>query len=428
VATLLRGGTVVDLEPAVVEVADLRIEGERISERATVLEPRADDEIVDVRGRVLFPGLVSAHHHLSSALLRGLRRQGGGFGASLAAQHRLEDVMSHDDLAAAAAAGGLEALLNGTTTLFESTAAHGAVGGALDRVAQALSPLGLRTVLSHVVTDRAGVSVREAALAENAAFCAKAQGRLRGAFAVDGLGGLSDEALAAVQAGHQQANVMLLATLAEDPREEDESRQRFGQTATERLANLGLVGGRVVLNQGVHLAWPELSQLITQGTWLAHAARSNMASQAGVATPSKFGVRGCLATDVMSPDVFAEAQAAALRTNDSGQPIDLLRFLANGHRLATEAFGLPVGPLTPGAAADLLVLDYQPTTPLEAATLAEHVLHGLGARVVESVMVDGLWRVWKRKPLGLDAAEVGRAAAQAARGAWARMEESGARG
>ena len=42
--------------------------------------------------------------------------------------------------------------------------------------------------------------------------------------------------------------------------------------------------------------------------------------------------------------VFAEAQAAGLRATDSGQPIDLLRFLTNGHRLGSEAFGVSVGP------------------------------------------------------------------------------------
>jgi len=104
----------------------------------------------------------------------------------------------------------------------------------------------------------------------------------------------------------------------------------------------------------------------------------------------------------------------------------VLRFLANGHRLATEAFGFTIGPLQPGAAADLLVLDYQPPTALEANTLASHVLHGLSSRCVESVMVDGLWRLWKRKPLSLDANEVMRASRQAAKALWAKMEERGA--
>lgn len=422
-ATVLKGGTVVDLEPASVETADLRIEGDRIVERATSLEPKPDDEVIDVRGKVLFPGLVSAHHHLSSTLLRGAPRSGEGFAAELKARHRLEEVIDGDQLEAASAAGGLEGLQSGTTTLFDVTAAHSNAGGSLSRVAHGLNGVGLRAVLACQVTERGGAMVREEALEECVAYVTRARGRFRGAFGVAGLDALSDDALAGLKEARQRTDAMLIGTLGEDPREEGQSRARFGLTATERLVAQGLTGSRVVLSQNVHLTWPELSQLITAGTWLAHAARSNMATQAGLATPSKFGVRGCLATDVMSLDCFAEAQAAGLRSNDSGQPIDVLRFLANGHRLASEAFGITIGPLQPGAAADLLVLDYQPPTPFEAATLAPHVLHGISARCVESVMVDGLWRLWKRKPLSLDVQEVTRISRQATKAVWAKMEE-----
>jgi cytosine/adenosine deaminase-related metal-dependent hydrolase len=349
-----------------------------------------------------------------------------GFGAEANALHKLEDVIDGDHLEAASTAGGLEGLLSGTTTVFDVSAAHAHVAGSLSRIAHGLNGVGLRAVLGYQVTERAGSMVREEALEECISYAARARGRFRGAFALNGLAAISEDALSGLKEARHKSDAMLLATLAEDPREEAQSRERFGQTATERLVALGLTGRRVVLAQGVHLTWPELSLLITEGTWLVHAARSNMASQTGLATPSKFGVRGCLGTDVMSLDCFAEAQAATLRTTDSGQPIDALRFLANGHRLASEAFGTTIGPLQPGAMADLLVLDYHPPTPLEASTLAAHVLHGFSARWVESVMVDGLWRLWKRKALSLDVTEVARACSQAAKAAWTKMEERGA--
>jgi cytosine/adenosine deaminase-related metal-dependent hydrolase len=375
---------------------------------------------------VIFPGLVSAHHHLYSTLLRGAPRSGAGFGAEARVLHRLEDVIDGDQLEAASTAGGLEGLLSGTTTVFDISAAHAHISGSLSRVAHGLNGVGLRAVLGYQVTERSGAMVREEGLEECVSYATRARGRFRGAFALDGLASISDDALGGLKEARLRADAMLLATVAEDPAEESQSRERFGQTATERLVHLGLTGSKVVLAQGVHLTWPELSLLITEGTWLAHAARSNMASQTGLATPSKFGVRGCLGTDVMSLDCFAETQVATLRTTDSGQPIDPLRFLVNGHRLASEAFGATIGPLQPGSVADLLVLDYHPPTPLQASTLAAHVLHGFSARWVESVMVDGLWRLWKRKALSLDVVEVARTASQAARGVWAKMEERGA--
>jgi len=190
-----------------------------------------------------------------------------------------------------------------------------------------------------------------------------------------------------------------------------------------RLLGAGLVGAKTVLSHGVHVSWPELSELLAAGAWLAHASRSNMASQTGVATAAKFGVRGCFATHMMSLDVLSEAQIAWLRARDSGQPIDALRFLANGQRLATEVFGVPIGPLRVNAVADLLVLDYQPPTPVDESTLAAHILTGLSPRNIESVMVDGIWRLWKRTPLSLKTAEVARAAQESAKAVWARIHE-----
>ena len=68
--TVLKGGYVVELEPALVERVDLRIEGERIVARGPDLSPAPDDEVVALSGKLVFPGLVSAHHRLHAVLGR----------------------------------------------------------------------------------------------------------------------------------------------------------------------------------------------------------------------------------------------------------------------------------------------------------------------------------------------------------------------
>ncbi|MFO0596783.1 MAG: amidohydrolase family protein [Myxococcaceae bacterium] len=421
-STLLRGGTVVDLEPALVERADLRIDGDKIVDRATALEARPDDEVIELGGRIVFPGFVSAWHRRSGVFLQGAPRDGKGFAAEQAARHRLEDAMGPDELESGAAASALEALVNGTTTLFDVSASGGTVPGSLSRVAAGLNRLGVRAIIGRLVSERGGAVSREENLEESAAFIGKARGRVRGAIAVESLAGLSDDGLAALRQTQSRTRAMLLASVSEDPQEEKLSRDRHGAVVSERLLQHELTGTRVVLAHGVHLSWPELSSLIANGTWLGHAARSNMATQTGHATAAKFGVHACLATDLASPDLFAEVQCASLRSTESGLGIDPLRFLANGQRLATEAFGVPVGPLQPGAMADLVVLDYQPVTPFETATLSAHVLWGLSSRFVESVMVDGLWRVWKRKVLSVDVGEVMRVARESASALWKKMQ------
>jgi cytosine/adenosine deaminase-related metal-dependent hydrolase len=416
VGTVLKGATLVELEPASVEVEDLRIVGGQIVGRGAAATAEPTDEVIDLTGRLVFSGFVSAHHSLAATLLRGAPRREKGFAGERALREAFGRALSLDEAEAAAAAGGLEGLLAGTTTLFDTHLATRNVEGALSRVAQGLAGVGLRAVLAQRVTEDT-----EGALAECLAYAGKARGRFRAAVALGDLGSVSDGTLHAVRKTLDDANLLCLVSLAEDSDEEARSVAAFGRPAAQRLLEAELVGERAVISHGVHLSWPELSSLMSRGAWLVHVPRSNMASQTGHATPAKFGVRATLGTDAMPLDVLAEAQAAALRAADSGQPIDVLRFLANGHRLATLAFGTPIGPLREGAVADLVVFDYQPPTRLDARTLAAHVQAGLSSRYVESVMVDGLWRLWKRKPLAVDPTEVARTARAAAEATWSRM-------
>jgi cytosine/adenosine deaminase-related metal-dependent hydrolase len=126
----------------------------------------------------------------------------------------------------------------------------------------------------------------------------------------------------------------------------------------------------------------------------------------------------------MAADMFAEAQSAYFRSREAGQPIDVLKYLANAQRLASELFQIPIGAIQPGAAADIIVLDYPSPMPLSADNLAAHFLLGFSARFVESVMIDGIWRMRERRPLGVGAQELAHQARETAASVWERMERS----
>jgi cytosine/adenosine deaminase-related metal-dependent hydrolase len=317
--------------------------------------------------------------------------------------------------------------MSGTTSLLDLHASGHCITESLSRVARGLADVGLRAVLSYAVTERNGALARDEALEENLAFAKRARGRIRGALSAWSVDDLSDDGMKALaNAIAAQPEALVHLHVGEDPHEEGRSKSRHHKTPVERLKQSGLVNERTVIAQAVHLSWPELSELLNLGAWLVHSPRSNMASQTGTAAAAKFGVRGCLGTDTQPLDALAEAQAAWLRARDAGQPIDVLRYLANGHRLISAAFGHEVGPLRVGAVADVVIFDYRPPTPLTAETLAHHVVNGLSSRHVESVMVDGIWRLWNRKPLAVKPEEVAGAARAAAKATWARMGEEGA--
>lgn len=419
--TLLRDAVLIELEPATVERSALRIHEGRIVARGPSLEAEPDDEVISLGDKLVMPGLVCANHQLHASLLRGAHRPAGGFVPHRAQRTQLEALLEHQALQAAAAYGAVEGLLSGVTTVFHLHGAPRAVEGSLAAVARGLNEVGLRGALGYQVSEAQGASGRDEGLRENAAYAKKARGRFRGLLAASDPQSLSAEALGLLQRAQAEGPSFLHLALAEDPQEEKASLAQHGKLPLARLEEAGLVSERAILAHAVHLSWPELSSLLGTGAWLVHSARSNMESQTGAAVAGKFGVRACLGTADQPLDVLAEGQAAWLRARDAGQPIDLLRYLANGQRLASQVFGERLGVLREGALADLVVLDYRPPTELDADTLAGHVLQGFTSRNVEAVMVDGIWRSWARKVLAVKPDEVAQRAREVARGLWAQL-------
>ena len=423
--TVLKGGYVVELEPASVERVDLRIEGERIVARGEDLAPGPDDEVVALSGKLVFPGLVNAHHRLAYVLSRGWVRPTPPSYQALLEQVRwpFENALDLDAVQVSATAAGLESIQCGTTTLFDLHASPRAVTGSLLRLARGLHEVGVRGVLAYAVTDRMGAVGREEGLEETVSFARKARGRFRGQVGAGPLFTLGDDALQGLGEALNTTNTGLHFPLAEDPLDERLSNERHGNPPVTRLLNGNLLSPRAMAAHAGHLEWADLAQVLATGTWLVHTPRSNQGQEVGYAPALKFGARASLGTDGTSADLFAEAQAAYLRSREAGQPIDVLRYLANGHRLASQVFEAAIGPMREGSVADLLVMDYLSPTPLTAETLAWHVIHGLGSRHVEAVMVDGVWRVWARRPLSVNPTVVADQAREAATAVWERLNE-----
>jgi hypothetical protein len=65
------------------------------------------------------------------------------------------------------------------------------------------------------------------------------------------------------------------------------------------------------------------------------------------------------------------------------------RIFVSGPRWAEQVFGEGFGVIEPGAPADLILVDYQPATDLEADTLPDHLAACVGRAAVSGAMVAG---------------------------------------
>ena len=149
---------------------------------------------------------------------------------------------------------------------------------------------------------------------------------------------------------------------------------------------------RTILAHGTCLDQREIQMALDAGVWFAHNPRSNMNNQVGYAPVGQFGRRSVLGTDGISGDMFEETRLAFLKGRDTLSPLgagDWLRVLARGQRLATEAFGIELGALIPGSAADLVILNYNPPTPMTTDNLPGHLIFGMNSGLIDAVMVNG---------------------------------------
>lgn len=427
---LLRNGVCATVSPPTLEQADVRVARGVIVERGSNLQPSAGEAVEDLGGKILMPGLVCAHTHLYSSLSRGMpgpERVPGNFLEILQrVWWRLDRALDAETVYFSAVAGALEAARCGVTTVVDHHSSPSAVSGSLLRVKQGLADVGLRGVLCYETSDRDGIERRDEGLAENQNFLeAHASDEMfRGLVGGHASFTLSDESLrkmGEIARRFETGVHMHLAEAETDPRITEAN---FGTTIVERLKEFGILR-KSLLAHCIHLAAEEFETLRSSGAWLVHNPRSNMNNRVGHAPLDEFGPRKALGTDGFPPDMFEELRAAYFRHHEAGggAGVDMAGLLDNGQLLISEIFGKRFGSMLEDAPADLVVVDYLPPTPLTVQNFPAHVLFGFRSSMVESVMVNGRWVLYRGEFPELHEDELLRGAQTAARKLWSAMHE-----
>jgi putative selenium metabolism protein SsnA len=436
-----------DRPNAIIDPGTVRIEGTRITDVGSTAQLHAaypDDEVISAGGQLVMPGNICAHTHFYGAFARGLAISGRAprdFPEILdKLWWHLDKALTLDDVRYSALVCLVDAIRHGTTTLIDHHASPNAIGGSLDTIAEAVESAGLRANLCYEVTDRDGPARAKEGIAENVRFAqALSSGNrplLTASFGLHASMTLSDETLEACAAAAEYAGCGLHAHAAEGVADQEDSLCRSGKRVIERFADAGILGPKSILAHCVHVdAW-ELELLRDSGTWVTHQPRSNMNNAVGVApveTMLRGGVRVGLGNDGFSNNMWAEWKAAYLmqklwhgdpRRMDGSRVFEVAAY--NNAALATTLWPqVPIGELAPGAAADLILVDYQPFTELTAGNLPWHVLFGFEAGMVTGTMVAGRWLMRDRKLLTLDEAEAVQRARECSARVWQRYAQAG---
>jgi putative selenium metabolism protein SsnA len=389
-------------------------------------------------GGVIMPGLICAHMHLYSTMARGMALKDeppANFVQILERLWwRLDRALLEDDIRYSALVALISCIRHGTTTIIDHHASPGKIDGSLDILAETVERAGLRASLCYEVSDRGGPQEAQAGIAENARFirrCRQEQDpHLAASFGLHASFTLSDETLQQCVQRAAELGSGFHLHVAEDAADVRDAREKYGKSTVHRLADLGILGPKTLAIHCVHVNQDDIEMLRRTKTNVVHNPQSNCNNGVGVAPVLEMmarGIRVGLGSDGFTTNMFDEIRTAnilhKLAQRDprvAYAEVPRMVFENNRH-IAALFFDRPLGIIEPGAAGDLIVLDYDPATPLNADSLWGHVLFGIAGARVETTIVGGRVLMHQGRLLNLDEAEICARSRQLAEKLWDRF-------
>ena len=400
------------------------------------------EEVLDANGQLIMPGNICAHTHFYGAFSRGMAIPGE---AAVNFQQileklwwKLDKALDEEGTRYSALTLLIDAIKYGTTTVIDHHASPNFIDGSLDVVYEAVKQSGLRSALCYEVTDRDGEERALSGIRENSRFISRVQSgeidpMVKAHFGLHASLTVSDETLdRCVEENGNRVGFHVHA--AEGIVDQEDSLAKYGKRVVERFWDKQILSERSILAHGIHLSDNEIKLLAQSQSWLTHQPRSNMNNAVGVAAVEKLlesGVNLCLGNDGFSNAMWQEWFFTYLLQKDhKGDPramngYDVIKIaVSNNSMLATQIWGgMRVGIIEPGAAADIIFVDYHPITPMSPGNLPWHILFGFRDGMVTMTMAGGKVLMKERKLLFLDEEEIAAKSREVAAQTWARVAQ-----
>ncbi|MGB8991792.1 MAG: amidohydrolase [Desulfobaccales bacterium] len=415
---LIHNALVLTMEPGAVPLPRgfVAVQGGNIAAVGQAASPRdlpPARERLDAQGALVLPGLVNTHCHAPMVWFRGLADD-------LPLQQWLTDIifpaeggwLNADKVYQGALLAAAELIRGGITTV-----ADGYFFAA--EVRRALADAGLRAVVAQGVVDFPAPGVPDPArnLEVAAAFLdtgAAFGDRLTSAIFCHSPYTCGPETLTKAKDLARARGVPYFLHLAETREEVADLKRQTGLSPAAYLDRLGVLDETTVVVHGVWLEPGDQELLAKRGVKVSHCPESNLKLAAGVAPiPALLanGVTVGLGTDGAASnnnlDLWGEMSLTARLHKVWGHDPTLLPAaqvvaMATKDGAAVLGLGGATGALTPGKAADLIVVDLnQPhLTPLYDPY--SHLVYAARAADVRHVMVAGRWLLADRRLTTLD--------------------------
>jgi 5-methylthioadenosine/S-adenosylhomocysteine deaminase len=400
---LVKNGTLVDCFGAL--KADLLIDGNKIAKIGRGMRERAE-KTIDAAGKLVIPGLVNMHTHLSMSLLRNTAE-----GKQLDKWLK-EDIfpaerrMEKGDMYLGGYAAIAECLLSGTTAMLDKYYFESHWAG------KAADELNARAFLTCDIADLRDHAKKDAMRTEEFIRRMKDYMMAKPAVGCHAIYTCSKDVIIREKELARKHGLLFHIHAAETRKELFDSLRRNKLRPIEYLDKLGVLDGKTALAHASWVTKREINVIAKSKTVVTHCPISNLKLATGGIMPleqyKEAGARITLGTDSASSnnslDMMETMKMAGLLQKHRywnatyGNPKEILGYATYEGAMA---LGIDAGRIKEGCLADLVIIDpMENMVPLGDIYTA--IVYSGSRRNVETVIVDGRISVENRKLVNFD--------------------------
>ena len=407
---LVGNGQVITMDqtqPLIMDGAVL-IDGEKIVETGDgqkLREAHPDAEFIDAHGGLIMPGFINTHTHIYSGLARGLAIEGNNptnfFEILDGTWWAIDRHLTLEGTRASAYATILDCIRNGVTTIFDHHASFCEIPGSLFVIKDAAKELGMRSCLCYEVSERDGEEKCDQSIQENADFARWAakenDDMIKAMFGGHALFTISDKTFQKMVEANDGLTGFHIH-VCEGMNDVYDTMDNYGCLPIERLLYNHILGEKTMLGHCIHVSPSEMDIIKETGTMVCNNPGSNLNNAVGCAPTLKMMEKGItvgMGTDAYTHDMLESAKTFILiQRHNAAKPNvawneTFQMLFENNRAIAAKYFEKPLGILKPGAAADVIVMDYKPFTPFSAENLQGHILFGLEGKNCRTTIING---------------------------------------
>ena len=407
---IIGNGRVVTRDPEnpFIENGAVAIEGNTIKKVGSLKEIREtfkEAEFIDGKGGVIMPAFINTHEHIYSAFARGLSIKGydpHGFLEILDGMWwTIDRNLTLEETRLSAMATYIDSIKNGVTTVFDHHASFGHIRDSLFKIEEAARETGIRSCLCYEVSDRDGMEKSREAVLENEAFIKHAladeSDMIAGMMGMHAQFTISDETME-FAASHKPEGVGYHIHVAEGIEDLHDCLKKYKKRIVDRLMDCRILGEKTLLGHCIYINPHEMELIKATDTMVVHNPESNMGNACGCPPTMELvhkGILTGLGTDGYTHDMLESYKVANVLhkhhlcdPNAAWSEVPQMLFEGNA-RIAGRYFKKPLGVLKEGAAADVIVTDYIPLTPMNGDNANSHILFGMTGRSVVTTVSNG---------------------------------------